>query len=317
MGRDRLRELLEAALGEQHDSLEAMAQEAHSSPFHFSRQIRRGAGEAPVALRRRVLLERAAWRLAGGATVTVVAHEAGYESVDGFARAFARAWGHPPSATPRHAGDLTRHWLPAPNGIHFHPPTNLWVDERRREAPGMQLTLHLVHHDLDDTRLLLRAAAELPPDRIDAVELPGMQVLGFNGPEESLAAVLTHLVHGKEVWLAALIGRDSPPLGTTTPRSLLARHEAVAEEWAALIRDIERRGAWDDQVIDALCDPPESFVLSSVVAHVLTYSAQRRLLARHLLRRQGVDVDDGDPILWLRQPPADTSQPVDTSQEGR
>ena len=45
------------------------------------------------------------------------------------------------------------------------------------------------------------------------------------------------------------------------------------------------------------CDPPESFVLGSVLAHVLTYSAHRRELARHLLgRRPG----EGDPILWLR-----------------
>jgi hypothetical protein len=67
-------------------------------------------------------------------------------------------------------------------------------------------------------------------------------------------------------------------------------------------------------VVDALCDPPESFVLGSVLAHVLTYSAQRRGLARTLLRRAGVAVGeparpggppdpgrDGDPIEWLRR----------------
>ena len=41
-----------------------------------------------------------------------------------------------------------------------------------------------------------------------------------------------------------------------------------------MVRDIDRRGAWDDRVVDALCDPPESFVLGSVVAHVLTYVAR-------------------------------------------
>ena len=56
-----------------------------------------------------------------------------------------------------------------------------------------------------------------------------------------------------------------------------------------MVRDIDRRGAWDDRVVDALCDPPESFVLGSVVAHVLTFSAHRRQLARLMLRDAGVD----------------------------
>jgi hypothetical protein len=51
-------------------------------------------------------------------------------------------------------------------------------------------------------------------------------------------------------------------------------------------------------LVDALCEPPETFVLGSVVAHVLTYSAHRRLLVRHLLRDAGVEVDTGDPIDW-------------------
>ena len=101
-----------------------MAGGAFASPFHFSRQLRRGAGEPPVAMRRRVMLERAAWQLRRGSRVTDAAFAAGYESVEGFARAFARAFGHPPSET---TGRPASHWLPAPNGIHFHPPTSLWV----------------------------------------------------------------------------------------------------------------------------------------------------------------------------------------------
>ena len=100
----------------------------YSSPYHFSRQLSRGAGEPPVAMRRRVMLERAAWQIRSGASVTDAAFAAGYESVEGFGRAFARAFGHPPSATAERAGS---HWLPAPNGIHFHPPMSLWVAHQR------------------------------------------------------------------------------------------------------------------------------------------------------------------------------------------
>ena len=66
-----------------------------------------------------------------------------------------------------------------------------------------------------------------------------------------------------------------------------------------MVRDIERRDAWDDRIVDALCEPPESFVLGSIVAHVLTYSAHRRSAVRAMLRELGVEADDGDPIDWL------------------
>ncbi len=112
--------------------------------------------------------------------------------------------------------------------------------------------------------------------------------------------MLTHLVHTKECWLAAIDGTDYPPERADDVGTLLERHEDAAARWLAAVRDIDRRGAWDDRLIDALCDPPESFVLSSVVAHVLTFSAHRRQLARQLLRTLGVEVDDGDPINWLR-----------------
>ena len=62
-----------------------------------------------------------------------------------------------------------------------------------------------------------------------------------------------------------------------------------------MVRDIDRRGAWDDRIVDALCDPPESFVLGSVVAHVLTFSAHRRQLVRQMLRGGGHEVDERRP----------------------
>ena len=99
-GRDRLRELLDAVLAEGHRTLRDMAGGAYSSPYHFARQLSREAGEPPVAMRRRVMLERAAWQLRQGTPVTGAAFDAGYESVEGFSRAFTRAHGHlPPSDT--------------------------------------------------------------------------------------------------------------------------------------------------------------------------------------------------------------------------
>ncbi|HLR96510.1 MAG TPA: helix-turn-helix domain-containing protein [Jiangellaceae bacterium] len=305
--RDRLRELLDAVLDEGNRTLEEMAGDAYSSPFHFSRQLARGAGEPPVGMRRRVLLERAAWQLGGGVSVTDVAFVAGYESVEGFARAFTKAYGYPPSAT---ADRGASHWLPAPNGIHFHPPTALWVD--RGEASSARsgsgaMTEMLVRHDVEDVRHLLEVVKGLSEKDYRRVRLPGNAPLGWDGADESVAQTMRHLVLTKEVWLAAIDGYEFPDLsGRDDAVALTDRHETVAGRWLATIRDIERRGAWEDRIIDALCEPPQSFVLGGVIAHVLTFSAHRRQLVRMMLRETDANLDSGDPIDWLHRRSGDS-----------
>lgn len=299
-GRDRLRELLDAVLdGTDHDDgthrrLGQMAEDAFSSRYHFSRLLVRATGEPPVAMRRRVMLERAAWQLAQGASVTDAAWAAGYESLEGFSRAFTRAFGRSPSSAATGS-----HWLPAPNGIHFHPPMSLWV--RAEEQPMNPLAEQMVSHDLDDTATLLEIAKGLTDEEFRAGRQPGTVVLSWDGPEESIAAVLEHQIFAKEIWVAAIEGGDTPPRDHAPDAARLSeRHDEVAPRWLAAVRDIDRRGAWSDRLVDALCDPPESFVMSSVIAHVLTFSAHRRQMVRRMLAAAGREVDDGDPIMWLR-----------------
>ncbi|AOD20473.1 helix-turn-helix transcriptional regulator [Rhodococcus sp. D-6] len=313
-GRDRLRELLDAVLDENNATLERMAQHAYASQWHFSRTFAVGTGESPVALRRRVMLERAAWQLRHGSSVTDAAFAAGYDSVEGFARAFVRAYGYPPSEAARVLGTGRRdpgapapvdHWLPAPNGVHFHPPTNLWVEEDGERStapdyPAAEVLAQMVQHDLADTRYLLERATELDDDERDRIRFPGLVVLEWDGPEESVSRVLGNLVRAKEMWLASMAGADHPEDSDNGIDSLTVRFEDVAPRWVETIRDIHRRGAWGDVLIDALCDPPESFVLGGVVAHVLTFAAHRRQLARHMMRAVGLDVDHGDPLDWNR-----------------
>ena len=304
-GTDPLRRLLDAVLEAEGASLEEMAADAHLSPFHFQRTVRRGAGESPSAMRRRVRLERAAWTLQGGTSVTDAAFAAGYDSVDGFSRAFRRAFGCAPSDLPSRAE--RGHWLPAPNGIHFHSPTTLYVDAgSSHEHPSGDVLMLLVQHDLDDADALLGVAAELSEEEYRAVRLSGSRPRGFDGPDESLAQVMRHLVLSREPWLASIAGQEEPDLsGPDDPASLVSRHRRTAPRWLAMVRDVERRGAWQDSIVDALCDPPESFLLSQILAHELTFSAHRRQLARWMLAGAGVDLGaphlDPDPILWHRR----------------
>lgn len=265
-GRDRVRELLDAVLADHRGgtNLHTLAAHAHSSSFHFSRQISRAAGEAPVAMRRRVLLERAAWELQRGRTVTGAAFAAGYDSVEGFSRAFSRAFGYVPGAISRRTA--RGHWLPAPNGIHFHSPTVLYVDVGQEISAGDVVAL-MIRHDLDDTDAVLAAAESVPEAEYRRERMPEHRVLEWAGDETSLADVLRHLALDKLPW------------------------------------------AWGDRVIDALCDPPESFLLSQIIAHDLTSSAHRRQLARWMLAQTGVDIShlDPDPIMWHRRASGGTS----------
>lgn len=302
-GRDRIRQLLDAVLAD-HESgagLERIAAAAHSSVFHFSRQVSAVAGESPAMLRRRVLLERAAWELQRGRSVTDAAFSAGYDSVDGFSRAFSRGFGFSPSAMP--ARRERGHWLRAANGIHFHSPTVLYVDAEREQSAGDVVAL-MVRHDVEDTDAVLAAAAAVGDEDYRRERMPGHRVLPWAGEETSLADVLRHLALDKLPWLASIDGEDEPGLsGVDDAVSLRRRHAEIAARWIAMTQDVERRGAWGDRVIDAICDPPESFLLSQILAHVLTFSAHRRQLARWMLTECGIDVGgiDPDPIVWHRR----------------
>lgn len=302
---DPMRRLLDAVLDPGNASLQDMADEAHLSRFPFHRAVRSRAGEPPAALRRRVSLEQAAWRLQRGDSVTEVAFAAGYESLEGFSRAFSRTYGCSPSALPSRSE--RGHWLPAPNGIHFHSPTVLYVDagSTREQSSGDVLAL-LVEHDLEDIEVLLDAARDLPDQELRAVRMPASSARAWDGPDETIAQVSRHLVLSKEPWLAAVVGLTAPDLsGPYDIPSLLARHELVAPRWLAMVRDVDRRGGWQDSIIDALCDPPESFLLSQIVAHELTFSTHRRQLLRWMLADAGVPTTtrhlDPDPILWHRR----------------
>jgi AraC family transcriptional regulator len=79
-------------------SLEELAQVACFSPYHFHRIFRGMVGESVAEHIRRLRLERAAQKLHQTTqSVTDLAFEAGYETVESFTRAFKNCFGAPPS----------------------------------------------------------------------------------------------------------------------------------------------------------------------------------------------------------------------------
>ncbi len=237
-----------------------------------------------MALRRRLLLERAAWQLRGGAVPSDVFAAAGYGSLAAFSRAFSRAFGSPPSAF---SGEAS---LPAPNGIHFHPPAGIVVPG----APRDDLTVRMVRQHLDRVRELLLAASVTTG--LDRVLRPGLVLVWFEGAEETAAQMCERLVFTLEVWVAAIDGVPVPEGGG----EWLPRFERAASAFERIARRVRDRGAWDDAFVDALCEPPEAFTYGGVLSHVLAYGAIRREALAGVLRELGAELTSGDPIEWER-----------------
>src|SRR4051794_39016159 len=110
----RLREIVLGSLDEEQDA-NGLARHAYRSRTQFYRLFRAMVEETPVAMRRRLLLERSAWQLSRTRlAVTEIGLNAGYGSLEAFTRAFRRAFGASPSLYRRMGATYTR--LPATNG---------------------------------------------------------------------------------------------------------------------------------------------------------------------------------------------------------
>ncbi|HJT87568.1 MAG TPA: AraC family transcriptional regulator, partial [Bryobacteraceae bacterium] len=129
----RLRGIVVDSLDEERDG-QGLARRAYRSRTQFYRVFRAMMEETPAALRRRLLLERAAWQLSRTQlSVTDVGLNANYGSLEAFTRAFRKASGVSPSLYRRIGATHT--YLHAANGIHHHSDTN----ETKGADPFMDL----------------------------------------------------------------------------------------------------------------------------------------------------------------------------------
>ena len=165
----------------------------------------------------------------------------------------------------------------------------------------MDLSDRLVEHDHWHTARLLEQAATLSDEALDRPVRPGYVVHDFEGPEADVRTMLERIIFTKEVWTAAIGGRDIPSRDARSIAALQTRLSAVQPQFTSLVRRIRDRNEWDDAFVDALCTPPVSFTFGSVIAHILNASMVRRQTVIDAMRELGVrNVETRDPIEWER-----------------
>jgi hypothetical protein len=256
--------------------------------------------ETPVAMRRRLLLERAAWQLSHTQIpVTHIGLHANYGSLEAFSRAFRKAFRVSPSVYRRMGATYTH--LHATNGIHHHSGNT----ETKGDGQPMDLFDIFSGQESWHTRRLLDLAKTLTDEQLDLPLKNQVKVCPWDSPDQTLRQILDRMVQTKEVWAAALTGGNMPlmdnaPPEDRTPAAMLARLDRADAAFHGVLTNVRNRSAWDDTFVDALCEPAETFSFGGMFAHVITFNAYRRMLALDALRRLGANVEGfGCPMEYV------------------
>lgn len=260
------------------------------SRFHFDRIIRQVAGEPPAAFRRRILLERAAYRmLTTDAPLLDVAVDAGYGSHEAFTRAFSRAFHATPARWRRQPGQIR---IDAVNGVHFHPPGSIRLPSRD-EVTEMELLTRMVEHHVRLTGEMIRVAG-----RLEEVELDQPIVLDIDEDEQTIRSLLARLVGQLAMWNAVMAGR-SYDMAIEDGQTLAQMRRILDLEgprFLAHVREVTAQNRLDETFVDANHEPVEMISYGGNLAHILTFAAHRRTLVLLALNAHGHgELGWGDP----------------------
>lgn len=290
--------VLTDALDDHEVTAAELAARVRLSRFHFDRVIAATAGESPARFRRRVLLERAAYRLvASDTTILDVAVEAGYSSHEAFTRAFARAYGCPPKQWRR---EPTRFAIASPNGVHFQPPGSLRLPGQEK-VQSMDLLVRMVEHHVWLIDQMLDRAGRLDDAQLDVpieVSVEGVD------DDPTLRSLLSRLVGQLDMWGSAIENREYD-FAVESGESVLHMRRRLADVGPTFVSEV-REACDQGRLGDALICPGhtvEVYTFGGMVAHVLTFAAHRRTLVVGALYDAGfTDLHAGDPMHWVADP---------------
>jgi AraC-like DNA-binding protein len=287
---------LAADLDDHESSAEERAARQHLSRSHFDRLISATAGEPPATFRRRILLERAAFRLATSHDgVLQLAVEAGYSSNEAFTRAFARAYGAAPSAWRTAPGQIQ---LASPNDVHFHPPGGLRLPGTTEET-RMNLIVRMVEHHLWLVGEMVDKASRVDDATLDRPIELSVEPLDDGA---TMRRLLSRLVGQMDMWQNVINGRgyDMSIEAHESIPDLRRRLEVAGPAFLAEVKRVVEGGRLDETFIDVHGSTPDVFTYGGLIAHVLTFAAHRRLLVLGAFETAGItDLGNGDPRKWV------------------
>jgi len=270
-----------------------LALKANYSTAQYYRIVRRGSQSTPMAVRRRLLLERAAYELIRTAkSVSEIGCDADFESLAGFCRTFKRAFGVAPLQFRKLGPSDYR--IDAAERIHY-APAGAPVGPRRQGDLNMKLLERLIEHHRWSVHRILDACRGLDPGQLDR-EIASSSPFPWDECKETLRRLLQQNVSFAQPWLESINGEKL----SYDKSSIDGLHAGLDQNCDAISRmatTIEQEGRWDMTFVDALCEPPEVFSFIGVFGHMITYNAYRRVLLINELKQIGItDLGFGDPI---------------------
>jgi AraC-like DNA-binding protein len=262
---------------------------SYSRP-QFDRIARKKLGEPPMGLRRRLLLERAAYQLTRTKTpVTELAFDACYESLEGFSRAFRTAFG----VSPREFRELgaQEHRIDLNERLHYtHVST-----PHSKGTRQMNTTQLLTEHHFQEMNRFLDLCEQLPESALDET-LPNYETYPWMEPSHTLRQSLARASAFAAPWMEAINGEKTNYEPLTIPEMYEA-NRTNRDGFLSIIQSVERDQSYDVTFVDSGCEPPQVFSYVGVIVHSLTTAAYRRLAISEALRRHGVaDFRVTDPI---------------------
>lgn len=247
---------------------------------------RLGVGK-PMAARRRLRLERAAYELLQTAkSATEIAFDAGFGSLEGFSRAFRSAYGISPSKYRRLAP--SDHRL-GNDGLHFIPhPSPI---DRRQGAITMTL-LDLIFDDHRTSVHGLLDKLETQPESTWNEVVQNSNAFPWMSDDETVRELASRNCGFGEPWIHLLDGKPATHDDGTVP-SLRKKLDESHGRFKALVKRFEQEGSWDLTFVDGECDPPEVFSYGSVVLMEIVYVSHARVCLEQHLRKAGLPVGIG------------------------
>jgi AraC-like DNA-binding protein len=272
---------------------------AYSEP-HFFRIAKRELGEPPMGARRRLLLERAAYRLVRtDQPITEVAFDASFRSLEGFSRAFKRAYGLTPSGYRKLRPDEYR--IDRRERLHFAPPAS--PDSKPRQGVKMKVPELMTEHHTWQVGQYLAACAGLDDAKLDET-MGCREPFPWHCPQPTLREMLGRASAYAAPWMHAINGTETD----YHPQSLEAMRAALpVNRWGFLdiLRAVEADDSYYLTFVDAVCDPPVVFSYGGVIAHVLTHTAYRRAAISQHLTNLGLEFEEAmDALAWRQRPAA-------------